>query len=315
MERLAHEMARAPAGPGPGPLPGPPPPAGPGPPGRPRLGAGGAAGHHAARRLIYCPANLAPLASRRNVVVIHDVAPLREPELVQPRLLRPTSASSCPPIARRARLVITVSEFSRGEIVDLLPVCARSGCGWCRTAWTSASPPRPTPTERAGPWASSGPTCSWWGRRIARKNLRALAARRRGPAPASGRGARGRRLGPGLHAGRERARRAGARVRPRGAAARPLPRARPPWPCPRSTRASGCPASRPWPRARRWWPPTAAALPEVCGHAALLVDPDRPGGAVRGPAPRPWATTSCPAACARPAPSAPRPSPGTAPRG
>ncbi|HEU0023510.1 MAG TPA: hypothetical protein VFQ12_02685, partial [Thermoleophilaceae bacterium] len=27
--------------------------------------------------LIYCPANLAPLASRRNVVVIHDVAPLR----------------------------------------------------------------------------------------------------------------------------------------------------------------------------------------------------------------------------------------------
>src|SRR4051812_27622492 len=30
--------------------------------------------------LIYCPANLAPLASRRNVVVIHDVAALRHPE-------------------------------------------------------------------------------------------------------------------------------------------------------------------------------------------------------------------------------------------
>ena len=30
--------------------------------------------------LIYSPANLAPLASRRNVVVIHDVAALRHPE-------------------------------------------------------------------------------------------------------------------------------------------------------------------------------------------------------------------------------------------
>src|SRR5882672_10208810 len=30
--------------------------------------------------LIYCPANLAPLASRRNVVVIHDLAALRHPE-------------------------------------------------------------------------------------------------------------------------------------------------------------------------------------------------------------------------------------------
>lgn len=70
--------------------------------------------------LILSPANLAPLAAgRRNVVVIHDVAALRHPEAYgsfyvayQRRLL--------PAIARRARLLITVSEFSKGEIVELL---------------------------------------------------------------------------------------------------------------------------------------------------------------------------------------------------
>ena len=42
---------------------------------------------------------------------------------------------------------------------------------------------------------------------------------------------------------------------------------------PRSTRASGCRAWRRWPAARRSSPPTARALPETCGDAALLVDP------------------------------------------
>jgi glycosyltransferase involved in cell wall biosynthesis len=71
--------------------------------------------------LIYSPANLAPVASRRNVVVIHDAAALRHPEAYstgyvayQRRLL--------PQIARRARLVITVSEFSRRELTALLGI-------------------------------------------------------------------------------------------------------------------------------------------------------------------------------------------------
>jgi glycosyltransferase involved in cell wall biosynthesis len=70
-------------------------------------------------RLIYSPANLAPLASRRNVVVIHDLAALRHPEwygsayVAYQRLLLPA-------IARRARLVITVSEFSRNELLEVL---------------------------------------------------------------------------------------------------------------------------------------------------------------------------------------------------
>jgi len=71
--------------------------------------------------LIYSPANLAPVASSRNVVVIHDVAALRHPEWYRPAYGRYQRAM-LPLIARRARLVITVSEFSKGELIDMLDV-------------------------------------------------------------------------------------------------------------------------------------------------------------------------------------------------
>jgi glycosyltransferase involved in cell wall biosynthesis len=74
-------------------------------------------------RLIYSPANLAPVASRRNVVVIHDVAALRHPEWYS----GPYAAwqrAVLPRIARGARLVITVSDFSRREIEEVLGVSA-----------------------------------------------------------------------------------------------------------------------------------------------------------------------------------------------
>jgi glycosyltransferase involved in cell wall biosynthesis len=68
---------------------------------------------------LLCPANLAPLASRRNVVVVHDAAPLRRPEWYSPRYAA-LQARLLPAIARRALHVVTVSEFSRGELVALL---------------------------------------------------------------------------------------------------------------------------------------------------------------------------------------------------
>src|SRR3954447_1374420 len=74
-------------------------------------------------QLIYCPANLAPLASRRNVVVIHDVAALRHPEWYSKPYVA-WQRALLPLIARRARLVITVSEFSRREIQEVLGVDA-----------------------------------------------------------------------------------------------------------------------------------------------------------------------------------------------
>ena len=71
--------------------------------------------------LLYCAANLAPVLSRRNVVVIHDVAALRHPDAYSPayvsyqRRILPVSAA-------RAKLLITVSEFSRAELIDVLGV-------------------------------------------------------------------------------------------------------------------------------------------------------------------------------------------------
>jgi glycosyltransferase involved in cell wall biosynthesis len=96
---------------------------------RPPLGMAHRAGHAweqaglplraAGCALIYSPANLAPLASRRSVVVIHDAAPLRHPEAYSSRYVA-YQRRMLPALARRARLVITVSEFSRGELVELL---------------------------------------------------------------------------------------------------------------------------------------------------------------------------------------------------
>ena len=69
--------------------------------------------------LLYSPANLAPVLWPRNAVVIHDVAALRHPDaysrsyVAYQRLLLPL-------LARHARLLITVSEFSRGELADVL---------------------------------------------------------------------------------------------------------------------------------------------------------------------------------------------------
>ena len=71
--------------------------------------------------LIYSPANLAPLASRRNVLVMHDVAALRHPEAYS-RGYVAYQRRMLPALARRARLLITVSEFSKSELVSALGV-------------------------------------------------------------------------------------------------------------------------------------------------------------------------------------------------
>ncbi len=75
----------------------------------------------AGAELILCPANLAPVASRRNVVVIHDAAALREPGWYS-RAYVAWQRAILPLIARRARHVVTVSEYSAGELVELLGV-------------------------------------------------------------------------------------------------------------------------------------------------------------------------------------------------
>jgi glycosyltransferase involved in cell wall biosynthesis len=68
--------------------------------------------------LVFSPANLAPLAWPRNVLVMHDAAVLREPDAYSPayRAWHARAGLAC---ARRATAVITVSEFSRRELIGL----------------------------------------------------------------------------------------------------------------------------------------------------------------------------------------------------
>ena len=74
----------------------------------------------AARRapLLFSPANLAPVAWPRNVIVVHDALPLRHPELFS-RAYRTWHGRLMPVLVRRAAAIITVSRFSRDEIASL----------------------------------------------------------------------------------------------------------------------------------------------------------------------------------------------------
>ena len=74
-------------------------------------------------RALLCPANLAPIASTRTAVVIHDAAALRYPGWYS-RAYAGWQRRVLPAVARRASLVMTVSEFSRGELVELLGIDA-----------------------------------------------------------------------------------------------------------------------------------------------------------------------------------------------
>jgi glycosyltransferase involved in cell wall biosynthesis len=68
---------------------------------------------------LLCPANLAPAAAGNVVLVLHDAAALRHPGWYSP-LFAAYQRALLPRLARRARRVITVSEFSRGELAELL---------------------------------------------------------------------------------------------------------------------------------------------------------------------------------------------------
>jgi glycosyltransferase involved in cell wall biosynthesis len=74
--------------------------------------------------VLLCPANLAPLAFPRTVVVLHDAAALRHPGWYS-RAYAGWQRRLLPALARRALRIVTVSEFSRGELADLLGVDPR----------------------------------------------------------------------------------------------------------------------------------------------------------------------------------------------
>jgi glycosyltransferase involved in cell wall biosynthesis len=68
--------------------------------------------------LVLNPANTGPLVLRRNVVVVHDAAALREPSWYSGAYAA-WQRAVLPVLVRRARHVVTVSQFSRDELVEL----------------------------------------------------------------------------------------------------------------------------------------------------------------------------------------------------
>src|SRR4051794_39827030 len=126
-------------------------------------------------RALLCPANLAPLAHPRCVVVVHDAAVLRHPGWYSgayaawQRLLLPA-------LARRAQRVITVSQFSRRELGELLGVDAAVVPGGVNQRFAPAADPGPA--RRA--LGLTRPYVLAVASHTARKNLAALvpAARR-----------------------------------------------------------------------------------------------------------------------------------------
>ena len=221
--------------------------------------------------LLYCPANLAPLAGRRNVVVIHDVAALRHPEWYS-RAYAAYQRRLLPAIARRARQVVTVSQFSRGELAVALGLDPAAVAVIPNGVDAGRFTPDADPAPARAAHGLAAPYALAVGTRIARKNEPALAEARdrlaalgielvlagsaRGYMRA-GAAPPGRALGyvddallPGLYAGAE------LLLMPSLYEGFGLP-------C-LEAMACGTPvvaASR-------------GALPETCGDAAILVDPD-----------------------------------------
>jgi glycosyltransferase involved in cell wall biosynthesis len=123
--------------------------------------------------LVYCPANLAPLASGRTVVVLHDVAALRQPGWYS----RPYAAYQrrlVPTLARRARQLVTVSEFSRGELAAVLGLDPSAVAVVPNGVDADVFTPDADPAPARAAHGLAGPYALVLGTRIARKNGVAL---------------------------------------------------------------------------------------------------------------------------------------------
>jgi glycosyltransferase involved in cell wall biosynthesis len=73
---------------------------------------------HVGDRLLWSPANTGPLAVERQVLTVHDVAPLDHPEWFKPMFAH-WYQHIIPALARRVRCLITVSEFSKTRLISL----------------------------------------------------------------------------------------------------------------------------------------------------------------------------------------------------
>lgn len=73
---------------------------------------------------IFCPSNFGPILSRKTVVVIHDIIPISHPELFS-RFYANCAKYLTYIIAKQASLILTVSNFSKENIIHFLKVEAQ----------------------------------------------------------------------------------------------------------------------------------------------------------------------------------------------
>lgn len=71
--------------------------------------------------LLWSPSNTGPLLVRNQVVTIHDVVPFDHPESLSPKFVA-WYRFVLPRLVRRVTKIITVSEFSKGRIIERLGV-------------------------------------------------------------------------------------------------------------------------------------------------------------------------------------------------